>query len=100
MGQIIDPCLGAVKIGYEAGNNGVHLIGVVTVAFHSRKRMGLSGSSTDHVSAFPDRHPCSPYDPDRTSGILISQATERYGISVRYSRIPQQSGIIARSGLA
>jgi hypothetical protein len=39
-------------------------MGVVAVAFHSRKRMGLSGSSTDHVSAFPDRHPRSPYDPD------------------------------------
>jgi hypothetical protein len=55
---------------------------VVPVALHPRERMGLSGSSTDHDSAFPDRHPCSPYDPDRTSGILICQAIGRYAISV------------------
>jgi hypothetical protein len=80
--QIIDLCLGTVEIVDEPGNYGIHLMGVVSVAFHARKRMGLSGSSTDHVSAFPDRHPCSPYDPDRTSGILVYQAIERYGISV------------------
>ena len=80
-GQIVDPRLGSLEIVDEARNDRVHLMGVVSVAFHSRKRMGLSGSSTDHVSAFPDRHPCSPYDPDRTSGILITQALERYGIS-------------------
>ena len=63
-GEFVDPRLGSAEIGNEASNDSINLMGIVAVTFHAPKCMGLSGSSTDHFSAFPDRHPCSPYDPD------------------------------------
>lgn len=76
-----------VEIIDESSNNGVNLVGVIPIAFHSGECMRLSGSSTDHVVNLPGPPPVKPLRPICTTGIFASlKAMERYAIAADIAR--------------